>query len=609
MNKKINLIKLIQSQKDLIIIAIIISIIFGLQHIIMISKNHELYNPLPVENVGMYTVEELAYASNVNDVINGNYFSSNAHVKNKSGISNSIETFPNIFLGLFAGLFGLNATNLVIVSDFVFPPILFLLYFYICHKILSLDRIFSVFVSLFVLLFGHDVALVELVKNLMTLNISYFTDFFYQRGMFSITRFMHPEFTLILMLLSLIFLYNSFAKKGYFYPVVTGLMASVLAYSYFYYVTFFWATFSVFAFFILIFDMKKENIMKIGIIALIGVILSIPYAVRVSKYNSLPYSHDLLLRIGASFGRNVNITALISAAALVVALYFLIFDKRKIFLFLSSAVIGGALLLNLQLLTGYTVQYEHWWFRIINPVYVMAVSVIAYEFYYKLNIKRFFKFISLKYLGIAGIITLIIFGIYIQSFIALSKHDKYKFSKNEILLYDWLNKNTLKGSAVLTISINQNSKIPAFTHNTIYLPNGLLHNLETEEIVDRLISAYGIFGVSNENLMRKLALSNKQNSLLDFEDYDFNHYLFHFQFNFRKDRGYPNPDDPNLEDLNFPKKFREFVMDKKNSNNYKAYDYDYVLIDTSSEKISNTTFIKKTYKKIYSNDDFSVYLK
>ena len=195
------------------------------------------------------------------------------------------------------------------------------------------------------------------------------------------------------------------------------------------------------------------------------------------------------------------------------------------------------------------------------------------------------------------------------SFIALSKHDKYKFSKNELLLYDWLNKNTLKGSAVLTISISQNSKIPAFTHNNIYLPNGLLDDLETEEIVDRLVLAYDVFNVSNENFMRKLALSNKQGPSADFEDYDFNHYLFHFQFNFRKDRGYLNPDDPSLENLNFPKKIIELALSKKISKNFKAYDYDYILIDPYSEKIGNTAFIKKNFKKAYSNEDFSVYFK
>ncbi|MBI4452513.1 hypothetical protein HY637_03725 [Candidatus Woesearchaeota archaeon] len=597
---------------ELIIICIILSVISGLQHIIMAKENGALYDPLPVKNTSMYIVEGLAYASNVNSVINGNYFPLNAHLEGKENISNNVDIFPSIVLGLFGIIFGIGIKGLAILTNLILPPIVFLLYFYFCHKILGMQRLYSIFVALFLIFFVHDIALLEIAKNLLTANLNYFKTFYSARAMFVVSRFMQPGFTIISMISSLIFLVLSFKKKGFVYPVLTGLIAAVLAYSYFYYFAFFWATFACFAFFMALFARRKEHMLKLAVIAVIGIALSLPYVLRVIEYGSLPHKGELLARIGASFGRNINMSSILFAVFLLPAV-FLTLRKDKINLFfISSSIIAGTVLLNIQLLIGYTVQYWHWWFRIINPLYVIISAFLLQETFYrlrKLSIIAYIKQVHLKIAGIFGVMLLLLFGAFIQIHIASSNYQKHKFTENEISLYKWLKDNAQPESTVLTISIEYNYKLQAYTRNNVYLPNALLHNLNSEEVIDRLLSAYSIFSVSNETLWKKITLSPNTNELEEFEDYDFINYLFHHQFNFNKDRNYLYPDDNAVEGFLFPEKFRQHIMNKWTKKDFKFYDFDYVLAEPYSKEIGNTDMIKKRYKKVYENGDFAVYSK
>jgi hypothetical protein len=205
---------------------------------------------------------------------------------------------------------------------------------------------------------------------------------------------------------------------------------------------------------------------------------------------------------------------------------------------------------------------------------------------------------------------------------ALNVHERYKFSQAETDLYRWLNENTPLDSTVLTLSIKENSHIPYATHNTVYLPNGLITMIPQEEIVDRILFAYSLFNVSESELLKKLNVSNdalrliyidglyngKTFSSYDFERYYFIHYFFHGKFLYGNRPYTPqNPDIGGAVGYYFPKAFREYLLAKYKGRNYTSYNYDYVLIGSYERRIADAAAIEKSYNKTYSNDEFALY--
>jgi len=287
------------------------------------------------------------------------------------------------------------------------------------------------------------------------------------------------------------------------------------------------------------------------------------------------------------------------------------------FYFLSAIVLGGLIMSNIQVVLGFTIQPDHWIIRTLDPMYFVLFAVILQE------VRKFPLELVLDKRMLYAITFIVL--VWVFSFnvsFALNTHEQHKFSAAEMDVYAWLNANTPLDSIVLTLSIKENSQVSYATHNTVYMPNGLITIIPSSEIAERILGAYRVFGVPEHELSAKLNVSNdalrkiyidglysgREFSSYDFEKYYFIHYFFHAQFLYGSRPYTPqNPDIPGAVGYYFPRAFRDHLLDSYRNGSYAMYHYDYILVGPYERQIADITAIENMYTKIYSNSEFIVY--
>lgn len=606
------------------LITIMFSVIYGLPHLIMVYYNGDLYNPVPVENAGSSSLDEYPYAINLREAIDGHLLVRNAQlIEHKDSVS-IMDFFPYAFWGIFAMVFNLNAFHILILLDFLFPALSFLALFLFVHKVLNLDKPLSILVSVLILVFN---SFVHLATVILTLDLKYF-DFTKSIDVFStISRYPSPEFTFIILLGGLAALYCTFKKDDAKYPLAAAVAGTALTYSYLIYSSFFWMTVAVFSLTMMLTNIKnlRKTAVRAASIIVPAALLCVPYVLNYLSLSKTPAYADLLSRLILLKGRIIysQLAHVAFSLALIAILYLLIFkrDKPK-FYFLSSIMLAAIIISNVQIVLGYTIQPDHWIIRVMDPMYFVLFALILHEGRGKGASRRVLDLLlhrkTLYAITVAVLLWVLAFNI---SF-ALNAHGRYSFSAEEADIYSWLNANAPAGSAVLTLSVKQNSQLSYATHNTVYLPNGLINVVSNNEIVDRVLSAYNVFGVPESELLAKLNVSNDALRLIyidglysgkifsnyDFERYYFMHYFFHANF-FYGNRAYlqQNPDIPGAVGYYFPSAFREHVIGKYRNGNYTTYRYDYILVGPYERGIADVAGIEGAYKMVYTNSDFALY--
>lgn len=486
---------LIRDKWGAILISLVIGLIFGLPHILIpiLQDNATEYKPLVVKGVNAQTVDEALYASSIREVYDGHIIVRDSQLfehKNDVGI---FPTFPYLILGYMTHLTG-SVENTNIISDFIFPILTFLLLYFFMFR-LTRNRYISALCGCAILLRGF---MFQVLKGYIS-HSSHIQHIL--RPLLYPSRLPFTQFTFIILLSAIILLYLFLKERKTIYGISCGIFTGLLFYTYLYHWTFFFSGIGILLL-ILILKRDYENSKRVLAVIAIGLLISIPYWIDFVKFKSLPYSDDILGRMGLELGRTPSISSTITYLIFLSIFAILVKKRDEIFYILTSLLLGGIVCINAQILLGYTVQSYHWPLTGITPlIVIMAFYMISQVLVTEYNLRVVGQTIAVVRRCYKPVFTLSIL-----LFLAYGTYHHYMFSKNTyryytlpdttIDAYNWLDRNTKTDDVVLSVSVENIDLIPVYTRDNNFIPSGYLTLASTEEILDRIYIAYKLLNVS-----------------------------------------------------------------------------------------------------------------
>ena len=489
----------------LILILLIFSLIFFLPHI-LIPKflAGKPYYPLTLAGTPIFSSDELTWpAAEAREVMDGRIFPTDPIVWEHKNAPSMVAQFPAIIIGLL-GKFSGSINQAYLILSFVLPPLVFLSIFFLTF-ILTKEYLISSLVSIVIMTLTRPYQFFPpLNRTMVEALIGYLTNTFIEPVPFEFLRLPNPLLVFPFFVLTIIFLYLALEKKKAVFAVTGGFLFGLLFYIYFYFWTFVGAGLGIF----LISSVVKKDWQRIRLLMIFlftGGIISLFYWVNFFKFQQYPFKEDVLRRAGIEVGRDSSLFR--TAQFLIFGFLFSILIKKKNqqFWFLLLFLLGGLVCLNVQLVTGYTFQGDHWTLRVINP---WTILMLGFVYFRLLRNKIFYKpltaFLIFIFLGM---------DFWIQLSFSKKAYSVYTLPEEKIAALEWLNKNTPKDSVVVSPSIETNSLIPAYTHNNVYLPNGGVTLASTKEIIERLYFTYKLFGIKPDYLDDILTYSQEREVL------------------------------------------------------------------------------------------------
>lgn len=293
--------------------------------------------------------------------------------------------------------------------------------------------------------------------------------------------------------------------------LLTSFISSLLFYTYVYHWTFFYTTvFVLLGYFIYIGNKKKIKI--ITKFLLYTLIFVLPY-IYLFKVNT---TFDLYHRVIHSIGHYFEI--MISLRYIILAIiYWLIIKPKKnsSAIFYPALMIAGVICLNIQILTGFTIQPDHW-IMVTEPLGFMVGFIIVN--------KLISKYSFSKYIKIFLIVSFLIIGVVLR-IKSLNPSNNHFVSTNTYEIFNWFNYNTPKNSVILTLNIPLIYNLTPMTHNRVFLPNSLFTFASDREILFRIYWLNKFFDIKPEEFEKNFE-DNKWVYLFYNAKYDFHKRVF-----------------------------------------------------------------------------------
>lgn len=434
----------------------------------------------------------------------------------------SKDKLPNIYPWLSPLLFGalifiLKDVSLAyLAGNFVFPVILFLLFYWLGQLVFQRDRLWSLFFGLvgvftplvFMVdrIFFNGWDLVHVVKN-------FYPGVRTPLATLFLARIDFPLLTLPTYLVAIAFLIIFWQKPGRSTAMAAGLFAGLLFYTYFHKWTY-WVVVLGLLFVYILFFLRQDRLRLKNFIILIGttMLTGIPYFVNYFRFTNLAGSKDLIQRLSLETGYAPNLSvwpSYLVYVLLAVLVYYLFYKKGDrltaalYFLFLLAAVF----IWNIQIITGFVPQPDHWP-RAVNPLIFLIVFHLIYKLINSLESeKRYDLRIFFRVLLVVGMIFLITKKIVnATAFLSLPAQQimsRYTLPEDVVLSYQWLNKNTFE-SRIISPSFITSLYLAGFTSSWPYLPFGGVTPLANLELEERFLYANKLFGVEEGVLESRL---------------------------------------------------------------------------------------------------------
>ncbi len=528
-----------------LVLCIAVSAVYGMHHLVLLraAQTRGLhYHPIIVnEDEALFTGAK-AHAAQMGEIIVSDFNT----VEHKDTRLYVLPFLSPLIMGSIARVTD-SIERAFIVGDFLFPPIIFLL-FYALIFLLSRRRLLSLvgatlFIFIPTLLLAVPPVLPYLQATVLTLIAKGSSLYF--------SRVEDPQLTMPLYLAALILFLMIFkGKKGKWIVTLAGMFYGLLFYSYFYYWVY--VSLALPVGILLIGRRMPEARRRLAAAMALGLLISIPHWINTYQVAHLPQYPDIFGRVGTEIGRAVNLQTLpifayaLHAALIAVVWIFWRKTDRGTAAFLIAFLAPVYGVYNLQIITGFNIQPDHW-FKPTVPIVNAAILLIAYRvtttYAHRLRMKYLILFfallasfllfkafrtqallvrrISLLLLAISalGVICVwtgrqypkfrvkILTGICASIIILLFANGvltQYRFisdnatetiPEQEFASYQWLAKNTPAYSVVATPSFTTNARLQLYTDNRIFLPNGHSTIASDAELWERLMLINQIYHV------------------------------------------------------------------------------------------------------------------
>jgi len=610
----------------ILFIATVCGLIFVSPHfLISFLQENGSYTPLVAKGVSGPNVEETIYASNIRDVYDGHLIVTDSQLfEHKNDMNIVTPWFPYFLLGLMSKVTG-SVINTVIIGDFLFPALTFLIVYFFVNKITK-NYLISILSGVSVLFVSHLFALTTpqyFINSLNPFNVI-------QSPYYYIGRLPFTQFTFIFFVLSILATYVALETKKRKFALIAGILGGIQFYTYIYNLFGFSAGIII-LFFVYLFRKDYVNLKQILIIGIITFAVSVPYLINFASLISSSEYFDFISKSGVYYGR-FNILLFIRTifyGSLIAVSSILIKNRNNSFFILLAFYASGIIGLNIQLITGYNTQPNHYWLVILQPLGVIIFSILLHEIYKRNLVAAFSR--NFRFITIAIIIFLLAHGMLTHISFSANTYQRFTLSQSQSELFKWLDQNTNKDDVVAMMSIENNILLPVYTHNNVFLPDALVSSVSTNETIERLLILYKLFDVGPEKLAHLMSDKYLNASISSYyfshpdsyENIFWSYYLFHFKYQIRLDM----PKDAYLEKIehtgldpdsvnyiiSIPEESRNIIM--TNYLNYSSspsditgkYRIDYIVAGPHEQTISKRNFSQAGFLDVWSNNDFSVY--
>jgi hypothetical protein len=577
--------KIVREHKGAVLVALLIGIIFLLPHLLMpiLQDENQSYSPLVVKGVDARSVDEVLYAAYVQEVVEGHLIprSNILEWKDQLILSHAGAPFPSLILG-FISLFVGGVINTYILSYFLFTALSAILIYALAY-LLTRNKTWSLLAA--PLLFFSPTYVLKFFGDNITQPISYFSRFYPALVDF-------PIFAA-----TLLAVFWLLKKRDWRYAVMSGILGGLLFYTYFYYWTFYIVFIGIICACCLI---RKDFLLSKKIMVSGAITLGIGATFFLNSWQTVQNQAEILQRIGANFTRipDWNITLFLLAIIAIVWFIGRKKEEKNNLFFLTALLLAGIIAMNVQVITGYTINPRHWLTTAIWPTLILAgVYVIS-------SVEKWEEIT--KKVCYASIGVLLLFGLVWQVTYAQNTYSAYTLSDSKAALFDWLNQNTNQDEVVLSLRSEMILLLPVYTHNNNFIPNANVEPLPISELVGRRLVAYKILNVPEEKIIFLENPCAFEELLRNFEDekdgvYDytafeeaFSHHLT-FESYFTK------------KGCSVPAKFKAAVF-----KNYAdlpeevvhKYHLDYIIVSAEEKEIVE---VPDYVQEVYKNEEFTVY--
>ena len=488
----------------LIIVAITIGSAFFIQNIIIINKvGGDNYSVIPLKGHIGHMTDMSGFASSamrVNSITIGDLYTKEfAKYKGiKPGICFLIQKLRIFMTGNFLSAY--------ISLNFLMPILYILLIFFFLYKILCVNYILSIAGAVSVL------SLSDIINNIFNLHFTNFIHSFfdfangnYQFGYFARIPFAQLSFFFLIAFM-IIFTYSILNRK-FKLSIVAGISYGVLFYVYFYY----WTYISVFLIIYLIISIVKRNndyIKFIMTVIVIGLLIGLYYIVNYLTFQNYDFASEYIRKMGVVFGRSVEKKSIVEILVIISLIIFILKGKlKKIDIIIISFISAIVPLMSIQLITGYTLESEHFRLTVWTPF------LIIFFFYYFERIFNKFKFRNT--IAISLILFCIFLPFYNNSRFALKSYNCYKIGNSKKEIVDYIKSNIEEEQVIAVIDIPLNSYLSYNIRNPLYISNGFYNYLSAEETIDRTILLLSIKGLDNEYINMLIKSSSLEGNCFD----------------------------------------------------------------------------------------------
>lgn len=476
-------------------LAVVVGGIYGSHHIFisrMLEARGEAYRPLTFAAHADASV----YGIRAQAVYAGQWLAGDISTPEYRGNPSSLPLLNPLIMGGLGRMFG-SLDRAFILSDFLFPPLIFVALYFIAFEITRVRALALCFAAFFIFIPKTILLFPPLSWSMLqTLLQRVMPD---ASGVLYFVRFEYPKITFLFFAPALYATLRAIRREERWSVWLAGICFGLMFYTYLYDWVYFFVAISLMGV-MLALSGRYQACMRLAKIAGIGLVISAPYWYNFFLLRRLPQYEDIALRIGMETGRFLRWTSVWKSYARITALAavmgFVIPRRERPVLFYVCGLLGAYIVaVNIQLVTGFNPHPDHW-YRILFLPLALAMLAAGYWTASRLITPRILVYGAM----VAVLATGFIFARSLASQYYYSRQNAsyYVVDHPYAAAYAWLAHSAPPRSLVGSLDTLTNNELTLYTPQRTFLLNGLHTTAADKKIWERFMETSAVFAVSAE---------------------------------------------------------------------------------------------------------------
>jgi len=458
--------------------------------------------------------DDYTYLARMQEILDGHPLASSPYFYEYKNQTPLVLPFGEYFYAIPAVIFHIRLADVLIISKFLFPAVLFFLVYLLVFR-LSFDTERPIFKKINAVAGGLFVALgYELFNYRFALRLlsGRFRDLY----LLPWVRPINPITGALILFVFLLLVWTIITKRQSSRWWLIAFAGVIFGLSIYYF--FAWGIIlSITGILLLLLFLFKEDYeaaKELLVIILIGILVDLPFLFSILNNLGSAGGRETAMRTGMFFAHTPVFNRVLIASSLIFLPCFIYeyYRKRKKgkglekwWWFCLSLLLGGLLAFNQQIITGRTIWVAHF-VQYTIPLSITALIVLLFNFFRP----KFFKvwlaaMICIIALSLAmGIRSVQSYGYDI---------DNFKKIQRFAPVFEWLDKNSQTDCVVLSMIPRISYLVPALTHCNVYLSLSTFPGAPAEDrVYHNLLVSLRLKGIKADNAENYL--SNNRSDIL-----------------------------------------------------------------------------------------------